>query len=115
MDAQPDVRMNRNKRGNRIRILAAVVCLALLYILVVNFYHTLTGTNRWDGIIGVLLGLYVCSHPAANMVDLLFFGRTSMFQELSNRTKNIWLGANLVVMVIGWVVIDLGMIRFTAR
>jgi hypothetical protein len=107
--------MNRNKRGNRIGILVAVVCLALLYILVVNVNHSLTGTSRWDGILGVLLGLYVCSHPAANLVDLLFFGRTSMFQELSNRTKNIWLGANLLVLVVGWVVIDLGMIRFTAR
>jgi hypothetical protein len=109
------VALNRAKRGNKIRILAVVLCLALLYILVVNVNHTLTGTNRWDGIIGVLLGLYVCSHPAANFVDILFFGHTSLFQDLSGRMKNLWLGVNLVVMLVGWVVIDLGMIRFTAR
>jgi len=107
--------MNQLKRGSKIRVLAVVVCLAFIYILIVSINHTLTGINRWDGIIGVLLGLYVCSHPAANLVDLIFFGRTSLFQELSGRIKNIWLGANLAVMVIGWVVIDVGMIRFTAR
>ena len=35
--------------------------------------HTLTGTGRVDGIIGVALGLYICSHPASTLVDMLFY------------------------------------------
>jgi len=56
----------------KITFLLAITLGGLVYSGWVQFLGTLTGTNQVDGIIGVVFGLYICSHPAAFMVDLLF-------------------------------------------
>jgi hypothetical protein len=69
--------------------------------------HTITGLPRLDGIIGVLLGLFICSRPAANYLDLLFSrGRTS-----SDRFLFGWLALNGLVIFVGWIVITIGATR----
>lgn len=67
------------------------------------------------GSIGVLLGLYICSHPAANSIDLLFLERGAFRRVLSGRSAAVWLMLNALVMLIGWLVIVVGATRFASR
>jgi hypothetical protein len=100
----------RNTPGLFILIFAAVVYCTLLYI-------NLPITNNWklDGIIGVLLGLYAASLPAANVLDLLFFARAEMRRGLSRQAYTLWWGLNALVLLAGWATIVFGLIRFTTR
>ncbi len=75
----------------------------------------LTGILKLDGIIGVLLGLFTASHPAANALDLLFYARDRLRQGLSTRAYILGWGLNIVVLMAGWVAIVAGLLRFTAR
>lgn len=68
-----------------------------------------------DGSIGVLLGLYICSHPAANGVDLIFLDRVSFRRVASNWNGLAWLLLNFIVLFVGWVIIVAGTTQFTSR
>ena len=76
---------------------------------------TLTGVENLDGVIAVLFGLYICSHPAANMVDLLFFRRGGALLVSSWRSAALWLTTNMLVLLTGWVIIFLGTTRLISR
>ena len=93
-----------------ILLLAAVAYLALLY-----FFRTLTGSDIADGAIGVLLGLYICSRPASNAIDLLFFHRGEVREATSGWAGAGWLALNILVLFAGWFVIWIGALRFAAR
>src|SRR4030042_197159 len=100
--------MDQHRRGRNIKTLWALVLLGIAYSSLLYYQRTLTGTNNVDGIIGVLLGLYICSHPAANVVDMLFFGRGVRGQFSSRRSAVLWLALNMLVLLIGWIVIFVG-------
>jgi len=72
-----------------------------------------TGAHTLDGAIGVILGLYVCSHPAANAVDSLLFGHHAQRQISSRRSDMVWLALNLLALLSGWIVIFIGATRFS--
>jgi hypothetical protein len=74
------------------------------------FREVLTGI-RWLTAVLACPGLYICSHPAANAVDLLFFQRAALRQMSSEWPGIGWLGLNLLVLVIGWVAIMIGVMR----
>jgi hypothetical protein len=67
-----------------------------------------------DGSVGVLLGLYVCSQPAANGIDLMFVQRGAFRRAVRNSGGVEWLMLNALVMLVGWFVIVLGAARFMA-
>ena len=91
-----------------------MVLLAIAYTGLLQYLRPLTGTHMLDGIIGVGLGLYICSHPAANAVDLLFFDR-GVLQQASSEWSGIgWLALNLLVVLVGWFVIVVGVTRLVA-
>jgi hypothetical protein len=91
-------------RGRNYKALGVVIVLAILYGGWMITQRTVTGMPRLDGIIGVLLGLFICSRPAANYLDLLFSrNRTS-----AERSFLGWLILNGVVMFTGWLVITVG-------
>ena len=95
-------------------MLGVVVLLAVLYGGWIYSQQTITGVPRRDGIIGVLLGLFICSFPAANMLNLLFASRHA--QSSSSEWSSLgWLGVNLLVLFAGWVVITIGATRLIAR
>ncbi len=101
----------------RRRSYPALVGLALagaLYAGLVENLGVLTGASRLDGSIGVVLGLYICSHPVANLLDMLLFGRSSLVVTSSRRATIAWVASNLAVLGVGWFVIMLGATRFTA-
>jgi hypothetical protein len=96
-------------RGRNYKTLAVVVILAMVYGGWMITQRTITDLPRLDGIIGVLLGLFICSRPAANMLDLLF---TRRGHAASAEWSAIgWLVLNGVVMFVGWLVITIGATR----
>jgi hypothetical protein len=99
--------MEQPRRRNY-RTLGAVVVLAAIYIGWMYVQHSITDIPRLDGIIGVLLGLFICSRPAANMLDLLFTRRGRAAAEWSAIG---WLALNGLVMFAGWLVITIGATR----
>ena len=71
-------------------------------------YLPVVGFGLADGTIGVLLGLYICSHPAANGIDLIFLERGA-FRRVTSRWSGVsWLALNGLVMFVGWLVIVAG-------
>ncbi len=90
-------------------MLWGMVLLAIAYTGWLRYLHTLTGQPVLDGSVGVTLGLYICSHPAANAVDLLFFERHHLRPISSEWSGVAWLALNVVVLLAGWVVIFIGL------
>ena len=101
-------------RGHNYRVLGVIVAMAFLYAGWIYAQRTITGIPRLDGAIGVLLGLFICSRPAANMLDLLFAARGSRSSS-SEWSALSWLGLNLLVLLVGWMVITIGATRLIAR
>ena len=94
-------------------MLGLVVLLALAYGGWLYFQRTLTGSYRLDGVVGVLLGLFICSRPAANMLDLLFTWR---YQATTSEWSAMgWLALNVLVTIVGWIVITVGATRLIDR
>ena len=103
--------MDQRRRGRNAAVLWGVVLLAIAYGGLLQSRRSLTGQAMLDGILGVILGLYVCSHPAANAVDLLF-QRRGVLREMSSEWTGVgWLALNLLVLLVGWLVIVLGATR----
>ena len=95
-------------------VLWVLILLALVYGSLIHYTHTLTGIVLLDGSIGLALGLYICSHPAANAVNALFFERDSL-RQLSEWSVVRWLALNLLVLLAGWMVIFVGLRRLVDR
>jgi hypothetical protein len=100
--------MDRQRRGQKGMFLSVLVVLGIAYGSLLYSRRTLTGMNHLDGIIGVVLGLYLCSHPAANLIDMLFYRRSSCYQFSSNRSVFWWLTLNVLVLLVSGVVIFIG-------
>ncbi len=107
--------MEQHRRGCNIKMSWALILLGITYSGIFHYQRTLTGMDEVDGIIGVLLGLYICSHPAANVVDMLFFRQSARHLFSSRRSAVLWLAFNIVVLLIGWVVIFIGTTRFFSK
>ena len=107
--------MDQRQYRRNIKVLWGLVLVAMVYILWFYRFHALTGINLLDGTIGVVLGLYVCSHPAANAIDLLYFERGGFRQFASEGSGLGWLALNLLVLSLGWIVIVIGATRFAGR
>jgi len=105
--------MSWRKRQRNTPLLWAAIFIALAYAGLLYFLHSLTGLTRLDGIIGIVLGVYICSHPAANIVDLIILGRTSLRQNLSGAAYFWWWVLNFAVLLAGVAVIFSGTLRFT--
>jgi hypothetical protein len=100
--------MDQRRRRRNTMGLWGMILLAMAYAGLLHYLHTLTGINMLDGSLGVLLGLYICSHPAANAVDLLFFERHALYQISSEWSGVSWLALNVLVLLVGWIVIVIG-------
>lgn len=108
-----DLGQRRHKRNAR--VLWGLLLLAMAYVMLVRYLHTLTGMNMLDGSIGLALGLFICSHPAANAVNMLFFERDALRQAASGWPVVRWLALNLLVLLAGWMVIFVGITRLVDR
>jgi hypothetical protein len=92
-----------------------LVVIGIGYSSLLYYRGTVTGVNHADGILGVVLGLYVCSHPAANLVDLLFYRRGIRYQVLSSESVVLWLALNMLVLFVAGIVIFCGTTQLIGR
>jgi hypothetical protein len=86
------------------------ILLTLAYSIPVCILGTLTSSGPLDGLVGGLLGLYICSHPARNTIDVLFANRFALARIWSTWSGRGWLALNGLVLLAGWWVIFLGMV-----
>lgn len=103
----------RDRRSKQ--FLIALILVAGAYSLWFQQRHPLTGNLTVDGSVTVLLGLYICSRPAGNAIDLLFFERNSSHRNAAGWSSLTWLALNILTLLMGWVVIYLGTMRLTSR
>ena len=103
--------MDQQNFGRKIMTFCLLAVLGIGYSGWLNSQHALTGMDTADGIIGVVLGLYICSHPAATMVDMLFYRRWIRYQFSSARSAVLWLALNLLILFIGGIAIFMGTTR----
>jgi hypothetical protein len=54
-------------------LLCALIAIAGAYSFWFHQRQVVTGNPTVDGTLSVLLGLYICSRPAGNAIDLFFF------------------------------------------
>ncbi len=105
--------MNMNKpRKRNPALLLVLTGIATIFAGWLHFMSSLTGRDRLDGGLGVLLGLYICSQPVANLLDAILYGRVYSAYAPTRRSTVWWLALNTVVLVIGFLVILIGTTRF---
>jgi hypothetical protein len=88
------------------------VLLGIVYSSAFLSIYTLTGSTTLDGIIGVLLGLYIGSHPAARLLDMLYMQSRTRKELLSSESGMFWFAATILVLLTGIVTIVIGANRF---
>jgi hypothetical protein len=103
---------SRDLNRRNVRLLWLLLALALIYLGLLFARHTVTGSRLWDGSIGVVLGLFICSRPAGHAIDLLFAQRGDLYRLTREPSGVGWLALNLLVLFAGWVVIVIGAMRF---
>jgi hypothetical protein len=101
--------------GHKLKTWSIPILLGIAYVCLLYFNQTITGMDNADGIIGVLLGLYICSLPAAAIIDQLFFRRSALHPFTTKRAVMLWLAINLLTLLIGWLVLFLGTTRLICR
>jgi hypothetical protein len=107
--------MDHQSLGRKIITLSVISVVGIVYSGFLYFQPTLTGRYVLDGIIGVVLGLYISSDPAANLVDILFYRRAIRNQFPSKRSLVLWLFLNVLVLFISGIVIFAGTTRLIGR
>lgn len=95
-------------------MLVVLLLLAAGYGALVTVYPILTGSSLIDGVIGIGLGLYICSHPAAAMIDLLYADRLERERLVSSWWESGRVGLNVMVMMAGCIVTVAGATRFVS-
>ena len=105
--------MERNWLNQKTRFLAWLLFLCTLYTSLLYIHFSLTGAYRLDGIIGIAAGIYVCAHPASNILDFILYGKYLIGDKLPIRPIIAWWLLNSVVMVMGLLVFVMGLLRFS--
>jgi len=105
--------MYKTRIGRKVAVLVGMILLAILYIGIFASRSTITGANKTDGMIGVMLGLYICSHPVGNLLDMILFRRLVWPPHASPWSIAAWVGFNMLIVGVGYMVIFNGMLHFT--
>jgi len=88
------------------------LALSAVAVVVLAFVPDLTGDSLIDGGLGVLFGLFVCSHPAANAIDLLFHPDERLASV--SLVGVAWFGLNLLVLAVGCLFLFAGASRLVS-
>jgi hypothetical protein len=105
--------MTEYQHSRSLTRLWVVGLLGVVYAAVFALRPAVLGSPLLAGSAGVLLGLYICSHPAANAIDLLFYGRVGRYVAYSRQSEIVWLIVNFAVLLVGLIVIIIGATRFS--
>ena len=103
--------MDQRRIERGLGTLLVLILLAILYAGTLYFRPTLTGSNRLDGIVGVMLGLLISARVAAHLLDLIYY-RSRRLAALHGSIAVIWPTVNLLALLIGTTLIILGAMRF---
>jgi len=107
--------MDQQRLGRRIVTLSVLIVLGIAYSGFLYSQPTLTGVRDLDGIMGVVLGLYISSHPAAHLVEMLFYRRAIRYRFSSKRSVVLWISLNVLVLFISGIVIFVGTTRLIGK
>ncbi|NJD56619.1 MAG: hypothetical protein FIA94_09485 [Nitrospirae bacterium] len=107
--------MEQFSSKSHVRKLWALTLIGFAFISWISYHHALTGMHKVDGIICVLLGLFLCAHPAAYVLDIFFFSRSTGRQFPSNVSAALWVALNSLVLMIGWFIIFIGTTHLADR
>jgi hypothetical protein len=95
---------DQRRRGLRSNAgLIGLTIAALAYGFIESF---VTAASYWDGVIGVVLGLFICAQPAANLIDALYRARNARGDEpgwLSPLLNGLAMSAGIIVIILGTV------------
>jgi hypothetical protein len=111
--AAAEAHLNRDVRRDVAR-LAAMAGLGAAWVALSLVLGSITGRHQVDGIVGIVLGLYVSSFPARHFVDLLIYGKTELARFPTRRALGWWVALNAGVLLAGFVTIVYAAARFTA-
>ena len=106
------MKQQSGRRGEGLLILLTLLCLG--YAALLHFHLRLTNIHQIDGILGVLLGLYSASQPAANILDLVLYGRYESVRASFRQASRAYWTLNLLVLFAGWAVISTSLLRYSA-
>jgi len=107
--------MDRDRLENKMITLSVLAALGIAYSTLLYFQPALMGRYPLDGIVGVVLGLYISSHPAANLMDMLFYRRGIRYRFSSRRSVVLWLSLNVLVLLVSGIVVFVGTTRWITR
>ena len=120
-----DDRLQRQRRlvARKSRLIWALLALGAFYVLAIRLLPGMsdvllvgeTTVATAAGITGIVLGLYICSNPASNAIDLIFMERGSLGRLSSHWSGIGWLALNGAALILGWFVIVLGAIQLAGR
>jgi hypothetical protein len=96
-------------------LLCMLIAVAAAYSFWFHQRQALTGNPTVDGTLSVLLGLYICSRPTGNAIDLFFFERSPFHRVVREWSSIRWLVLNILTLLMGWIVIYLGTAHLTSR
>jgi hypothetical protein len=113
VDPQRAAIITKNRRA--FLWLGGMVLLGTAWLVVSIRLGSLTGRSPADGIIGVILGLYISSFPARHFVDLLVYWKTESVRFPTRKSLGWWIAYNAFVLLVGWLVIVYAAARFTAH
>jgi hypothetical protein len=100
--------MNGRRSAWSIGLLLGLIVMAVVYSGIIYTRSASAPADWGEGTLGVILGLFICSRPAAYLLDLLYRSRYTGPPALW-----IWLTLNLLTLVAGVIVVFLGVMQFT--
>ena len=107
--------MDRQQYHRKTVTLFVLIAVAAVYSIWFHHRHILTGNPMVDGTFTVLLGLYICSRPAGNAIDLFFLERSPFRRMITQWSSIGWLALNILTLLMGWIVIHLGTLHLASR
>ncbi len=104
--------MNRRHSPYSIGTLLILIALAFIYGYLENYQRAFAGSTQADGVIGVMLGLFICSRPAANFLSALY--RSSSDYGAVSSALPSWLGPlfNVLTLCAGIITVIIGAMQF---
>src|SRR5258706_16146014 len=94
--------VNVDQQRHRTKQLWAVILLGAAYSGLLFYLHTITGRDVLDGALSISVGLFICSQPAMNMVDLIFVDRSTFNPPAPAWSSTGWIILNVLSMLTGW-------------
>ncbi|MBP7687524.1 MAG: hypothetical protein KA765_06445 [Thermoflexales bacterium] len=98
-----------DQRRRGLRSNAGMIGLTLAALLYGLIESVVVAVSYWDGTLGVVLGLFICAQPAANLIDSFYRARYVRDDESGWQSQLL----NGLAMLAGIIVIILGTVQLT--